>query len=113
VLHHVEAALDALVAAVWPRARGGDIHATATMALRPFRLHPVLGASVGHGIGLSLHEGDEFRDGSATVLHEDGVYALQVGAVDPASDCVLMSAIVRSTAKGAEVLACSPFAIAP
>jgi Xaa-Pro aminopeptidase len=112
-LHHVEAALDAMVAAVWPRVRSGDIHAKAMTALRPFKLHPVLGDSVGHGIGLSLHEGSEFRDGGDAILQEDGVYALQVGVADPPSTYILMSAIVRNTAKGAEVLACSPSAVAP
>jgi len=111
-LHHAEAALDALVAAVWPHARVGDIHAKAMAALQPFALHPVLGGSVGHGIGLSLHESDEFREAGEATLHEDGVYSLQVGVADPASGLVLMSAIVRNTAKGAEVLACSP-CIAP
>jgi Xaa-Pro aminopeptidase len=102
---HAEAALDALVASVRPGAQSGAIYAHAIDALRPFELHPVLGASVGHGIGLSLHEGPEFRAAGDTALVEDGVYTLQVGMADAESGNVLMSAIVHNTARGAEVLA--------
>jgi Xaa-Pro aminopeptidase len=110
---HAEAALDALIAKVRPGARSGEIYANAIAALRPFTLHPVLGASVGHGIGLSLHEAPEFRAAGETALVEDGVYALQVGVADAESgqaksDHVLLSAIVRNTGKGAEVWARSP-----
>jgi hypothetical protein len=63
---------------------------------------------VGHGIGLSLHEQPEFRAAGDSALVEDGVYALQVGVADAQSGHVLMSAIVRNTRKGAEVLARSP-----
>jgi len=105
---HAEAALDALVANVRPGARSGEIYANAIAALRPFTLHPVLGESVGHGIGLSLHEQPEFRAAGDSALVEDGVYALQVGIADAESGHVLLSAIVRNTANGAEVLARSP-----
>jgi Xaa-Pro aminopeptidase len=111
-LHHAEAALDALVAAVWPGVAAPELYEKAISALRPYKLHPALGNSVGHGIGLSLHEGTEFREGCRGVLVEDGVYTLQVGVADPPSGYILMSAIVRNTVKGAEVLACSPSAIA-
>jgi Xaa-Pro aminopeptidase len=106
-MRHADAALDALVASVWPGARTGELYAKAVDALRPFALHPVLGASVGHGIGLSLHEGAEFTAAGETALVEDGVYTLQVGVTDAKSGHVLMSAIVRNTRKGAEVLASS------
>jgi Xaa-Pro aminopeptidase len=106
-MRHADAALDALVASVWPGARTGELYAMAVDALRPFELHPVLGASVGHGIGLSLHEGAEFTAAGETALVEDGVYTLKVGTTDAKSGHVLMSAIVRNTRKGAEVLASS------
>jgi len=118
-----EAALDALVANIRPGARTGEIYAKAVEALRPFELHPILGAGMGHGIGLSLHEEPEFRAAGNVALVEDGVYTLRVGTtaaktgeaesgqaesgqVEAAN--VLMSAIVRNTANGAEVLARSP-----
>jgi Xaa-Pro aminopeptidase len=102
---HAQAALDALIAAMRPGARAGDLYAKANAALAPFRLHPVLSGSVGHGIGLSLDEEPEFRADADAALAEDGIYTLQVGLVGVEAGNVLMSAIVRNTAKGAEVLA--------
>jgi len=101
---HAEAALDAIIADMRPGARTDALHAKVLAALAPYTLHPVLGGSVGHGIGLSLHEGPEFRASSDAVLVEDGVYALQVGAADAKAGNVLTSAIVRVAAKGPEVL---------
>jgi Xaa-Pro aminopeptidase len=100
-----EAALDAVIAAVRPGARAADVFAAASKALAPLQLHPVLGGSVGHGIGLSLDEQPELRAGADTELVEDGLYTLQVGTTDPAAGNALLSAIVRNTAKGAEILA--------
>jgi Xaa-Pro aminopeptidase len=103
---HVESALDTLVAAVKPGARAGDLFATAADALAPYALHPALSASVGHGIGLSLDEPPDVRAVGDDALVEDGVYALQVGTAD--ADCILLSAIMRCTANGADILARSP-----
>jgi Xaa-Pro aminopeptidase len=105
---HAETALDALIAAVRPQVRAGELCAKAVAAIGPFRLHPVLSASVGHGIGLSLNEQPEFRADADVELTADGIYTLQVGTTDPAAGNVLLSAIVRNAAKGAEVLVRSP-----
>jgi Xaa-Pro aminopeptidase len=101
---HAEAALDAIIANMRPGARTDALHAKALGALAPHKLHPVLGGSVGHGIGLSLHEGPEFQASGDAILVEDGVYTLQVGAADANAGNVLISAIVRVAATGAEVL---------
>ncbi len=105
---HAAAALDAIIADMRPGVRADALHTKAVGALAPYRLHPALGGSAGHGIGLSLHEGPEFRAAGDAVLAEDGVYALQVGVADASAGNVLLSAVVRCTAKGAEVLARSP-----
>jgi len=101
---HAEAALDAIVANMRPGARIDALHAKAVGALAPYKLHPVLGGSIGHGIGLSLHEGAELQASSDASLAEGGVYALQAGAADAKAGSVLISAIVRVAATGAEVL---------
>jgi len=101
---HAEAALDAIIANMRPGARTNALHAKAVGALAPYKLHPVLGGSVGHGIGLSLHEGPEFQASTDATLVEDGVYTLQVGAADANAGNVLISAIVRVAATGVEVL---------
>jgi Xaa-Pro aminopeptidase len=101
---HAETALDAIIANMQPGVRADALHAKALGALVPHKLHPVLGGSVGHGIGLSLHEGPEFQASADATLVEDGVYALQVGTADTEAGNVLMSAIVRVAAKGTDVL---------
>ena len=101
---HAEAALEAIIAYMRPGARIDALHAKAVGALAPYKLHPVLGGSIGHGIGLSLHEGSEFHASADATLVEDGVYTVQVGAADAKADNALLSAIVRVAAKGAEVL---------
>jgi Xaa-Pro aminopeptidase len=103
---HAETALDAIIANMQPGVRADALHAKALGALAPYKLHPVLGGSIGHGIGLSLHEGPEFKASANAILVEDDVYALQVGTAD--ANAVLLSAIVRVAAKGAEVLIRSP-----
>jgi Xaa-Pro aminopeptidase len=102
------ASLDALIASARPGATAAELHAKAIAALAPHKLHPIVGGSVGHGIGLSLHEAPEFRAVGDAVMVEDGVYMLQVGAADAKAGNALLSAMVRSTAKGAEILIRSP-----
>jgi Xaa-Pro aminopeptidase len=109
---HAEAALDALTARIRPGVSSAGLHGIAANALRPFVLHPVLDDSVGHGIGLSLQEDPVFGATGDTALVEDGVYTLQVGIADAKAGNVLISAIVRSTRTGAEVLARSPVIVA-
>lgn len=106
--HRTASALNTLIAAVKPGVRAGDLFATATHALGPYALHPVLSGSVGHGIGLALDESPDFRTDSQTELAEDGVYTLQIGIADAEAGHALASAIVRSTPNGAEVLLRSP-----
>jgi Xaa-Pro aminopeptidase len=103
-----EAALETLIANVQPGARAGELYAKTINALAPFPLHPVLSGSVGHGIGLSLNEQPELCAQADAALVEDGVYTLQLGVADAEAGNVLVSAIVRATAKGPEVLARSP-----
>jgi len=104
----VEAALDAVIATMRPGVRAGDLHATAIAALTPLPLHPALSQSVGHGVGLSLHEAPELRAGADATLVEDGVYSLQVGIADRNAGNALLSAMVRNAKTGAEVLLRSP-----
>jgi Xaa-Pro aminopeptidase len=104
----VEPALDALIAAMRPDVRAGDLHAKAIAALAPLPLHPALSGSVGHGIGLSLHEAPELRAGADATLVEDGVYSLQVGIADADAGNALLSAMVRNAKNGVEVLLRSP-----
>jgi Xaa-Pro aminopeptidase len=103
-----EAALDALIAAMRPGVRAGDLCAKATDALAPLTLHPALSGSVGHGIDLSLNEQPELVAGAEDELVRDGVYTLQVGVADAKAGNVLLSAMVRNAPEAAEVLVRSP-----
>jgi Xaa-Pro aminopeptidase len=108
---HAAVALEAIIANARPGMRVDALHAKAIAALAPYTLHPILGGSIGHAIGLSLHEGAEFRASEDAMLVEDGVYALQVGAADAKAGNVLMSAIVRIAAKGVRVLGRTPWTL--
>jgi Xaa-Pro aminopeptidase len=103
-----KAALEAVIADVRPGVRRSVLHAKAVAALSPFKLHAALSGSVGHGIGLSLHEGPEFDAAENSELIENGIYAIQIGTADDKTGAALLSAIVRCRATGAEVLARSP-----
>jgi Xaa-Pro aminopeptidase len=85
-----------------------DLHAKAIAELGSFALHPVLGGSVGHRIGLSSDEGGALRADSNHALAPGEVYTFQVGAHDPISGGAVISAMVAITATGAETLHCSP-----
>ena len=103
-----DVALDRMIAAARPRIPMSELHSVAVDALKPLQLHPVLAGSVGRGIGLSLHEGPEFRDNEATTLVDGGIYALQVGAAEAQAGYALKSAIVHVREGGPEVLVRSP-----
>jgi Xaa-Pro aminopeptidase len=103
-----QAALDAAIASLRPGVSRGEVHAKAVAALAPLKLHPALSGSVGHGIGLSLHEGREFAATEAAVLQDRDVYTLQVGIADGEAGHGLLSAMVCNTAQGPEILARSP-----
>ncbi len=107
-LEKTEAALDALIAAVRPGVRAGDLHVKVIDALAPLPLHPMLSGSVGHGIGLSLNEQPELVAGAEAELVQDGVYTLQVGVADAEAGNVLLSAMVRNAPEVVEVLTRSP-----
>ena len=108
---HAADALNTLIAAVKPGARGADLFTVAAEALAPYPLHPALSGNVGHGTGLSLDEPPAFRAESQSELVEDGVYTLQVGIADAEAGNALVSAIVRNRPNGAEVLLRSPTVI--
>jgi Xaa-Pro aminopeptidase len=104
----VEAALEAMLQAAGPGVPARDLHAKAVEQLGRFALHPVLGGSVGHRIGLSLDEGGALREDSSHALAPGEIYTVQVGAYDPISGGAVVSAMVAITATGADILHCSP-----
>jgi Xaa-Pro aminopeptidase len=106
-----DAALDALLRAATPGTVVGVLHATAMAALAPYPLHPVLGGSVGHRIGLALDEGGALTQDAAHTLAPGDVYSLQLGAYDPAAGGAFASAMVAVTAAEPVILHRSPAAL--
>lgn len=104
-------ALDALKTGIRPGATGAQLHAQVARALGSRPLHPVLSASLGRRIGLSLNEGCELRHDSQRPLEAGSVFALHVGARDQNGGGELASAMVFLTAKGPEVLCSSEDAL--
>ncbi|HXQ52491.1 MAG TPA: M24 family metallopeptidase [Stellaceae bacterium] len=103
-----EAGLAAALAAMVPGALARDIFARATGAMAPYPLHPVLSASIGRRIGVSLDEGGVLQSASDARLEPGSVYALHVGGIDPAQGGAIVSAMVALTPRGAEILCRSP-----
>ena len=104
----VEAALEAMLQSAAPGVAAAELHGKAMAQLGGLALHPVLGGSVGHRIGLSPDEGGDLCDDSSHALAPGEVYTLRVGAHDPVTGGALISAMIAITDKGADVLHCSP-----
>ncbi|MGE3712110.1 MAG: M24 family metallopeptidase [Hyphomicrobiaceae bacterium] len=71
-----------------------ELHDIARRSLGNSELHPVLAASLGHRIGLSLVEGPELRADSTEALSADTAYALRVGALDGKDGGSICSTVV-------------------
>lgn len=99
----VTAGLDALLHELRPGATAAALHRRVSDILGDVPLHAALSGSVGHAIGLSLHDGQEFRSGETAAVERGGVYALQVG-LGSADAGAFASAVVRIGDGGAEVL---------
>jgi Xaa-Pro aminopeptidase len=104
----VEAAVEAMLQVAGPGVLAAELHAKAVEQLGSFALHPVLGGSVGHRIGLSSDEGGALRADSSHALEPGEVYTLRVGTHDLISGGAVVSAMIAITATGAETLHCSP-----
>jgi Xaa-Pro aminopeptidase len=101
-------AVDAGLRSARPGVVANTLHAMAMEKFAGLPLHPILGGSIGRRIGLALNEGGELRSDSTHVLAPGDVYALHVGAHDPAAGAAFASAIVAVTKSGTEVLYRTP-----
>jgi Xaa-Pro aminopeptidase len=103
IQHRAQAGLEAALQAAGPGVVAADLHAMAIAPLGAHPLHPALSASIGRRIGFSANEGGELRPDARHALAAGDVYALHVGAADPAGGAIA-SAMVAITPKGCEVL---------
>lgn len=108
VYNAVLEAEEAAVAAVRPGARGGDLDALARGLLEGHGLGEYFAHSLGHGVGLNIHEGPSLRKGSEDVLEPGMVVTLEPGAYLPGAGGVRIEDLVLVTDTGYEVLSRTP-----
>ena len=99
----VDKALDAIKAAAKPGVVGEDLHSKGIQALGTRAIHPVLTASFGRRVGLSLDEGSPLRPDDASPMVAGNVYSIHAGTRDDKGGAIA-SAMIAITPKGAEVL---------
>jgi len=97
------AALDALVRSMRPGIPCGTLYDIACRQLAGAMLHPALLGCVGHGIGLSLEEGEQIVAGATATIRANQIYALQVG-LDSGSGGCFASAMVHVTDRETSVI---------
>lgn len=108
VYNAVLEAEEAAVAAVRPGARTGDLDALARGILERHGLAEAFAHSLGHGVGLNIHEGPSLRKGSEDVLEPGMVVTVEPGAYLPGVGGVRLEDLVLVTEDGHEVLSRAP-----
>jgi Xaa-Pro aminopeptidase len=101
-------AQEAGAAAVRAGARAGDADAAARTVIREAGFGDRFGHSLGHGIGLEVHEGPTLRDGSEDVLPEGTVVTVEPGVYVPGLGGVRIEDMVVVEAAGCRALPRTP-----
>jgi Xaa-Pro aminopeptidase/Xaa-Pro dipeptidase len=97
-------AQEAGAAAVRAGARGGDADRAARAVIDEAGYGEHFGHSLGHGIGLEVHEGPTLRDGSDDVLPEGTVVTVEPGIYLPGLGGARIEDMVVVEANGCRVL---------
>ena len=101
-------AQEAGAAAVRAGARGGDADAAARAVIEDAGYGERFGHSLGHGIGLEVHEGPTLRDGGEDVLPEGTVVTVEPGVYVPGFGGVRIEDMVHVGADGCRALPRTP-----
>lgn len=104
----VREAEEAAVAAVKPGVRGADLDRLARGILTRHGLGEYFAHSLGHGVGLEVHEGPSLRGVSEDVLEAGMVITIEPGVYLPGVGGVRIEDLVLVTDDGYEVLSHSP-----
>ncbi len=104
----VAEAQQAAIAAVAPGVPAGDVDAAARKVLANYDMEDRLLHSVGHGVGLDIHEGPWVRRNSDHLLEEGHVITVEPGVYLPGEGGVRIEDMVLVTAAGGEQLTHSP-----
>jgi len=108
VYNAVLEAEEAAVAAVKPGVRAEDLDTLARGILERHGLLEAFAHSLGHGVGLNIHEGPGLRKGSEDVLESGMVITVEPGAYLPGVGGVRIEDLVLVTEAGYEVLSHTP-----
>ncbi|EYB67712.1 peptidase M24 [Deinococcus phoenicis] len=108
VYNAVLEAEEAAVAAIRPGVKAGELDELARGILERHGLAEAFAHSLGHGVGLNIHEGPGLRKGSEDVLAPGMVVTVEPGAYLPGVGGVRIEDLVLVTDTGYEVLSHSP-----
>jgi Xaa-Pro aminopeptidase len=106
--HGVLEAEEACVAAVGPGVRAADLDALACEILGRHGLAEYFAHSLGHGVGLNIHEGPGLRKSSEDMLEAGMVITIEPGAYLPGVGGVRIEDLLLVTQTGCEVLSQTP-----
>ncbi|ADV67465.1 M24 family metallopeptidase [Deinococcus maricopensis] len=108
IYHAVLEAEEAAIRAVRPGVRAADLDTLARDILTGHGLGEAFAHSLGHGVGLAVHEGPSLRGTSDDVLEPGMVITIEPGAYLPGLGGVRIEDLVLVTEDGYEVLSTSP-----
>ena len=99
-----ERALQAMMDTARDGASISDLRAARNSRLGNLRAHDIVGDGCGSGLGLSLGEHPDLTNGPDLPLRSGDVCSLKVGVADDQAGAAVISALVRITGDGREVL---------
>lgn len=94
----------AAISLIKPGVKCADVDAQARKVLRKYSLAKYFGHSLGHGVGLDIHEAPRLSSQSTTVLEEGMIVTVEPGVYIPNQFGIRVEDMVLVTKEGCEVL---------
>ena len=96
--------LDQMIAAAEPGQPVAKFAEIAREGLSETSVHPIVGRSFGHAIGLDINEPPNFTLDEKTSLQSGNCYTLRFGISGEDSNAALVSAMIEITETGARLM---------